>query len=54
MLFHVKSFKDCNVILKVIVTNYIQMLLRTVKKHKVMTHLSAYYLLDLNRNTLRY
>ena len=37
MLFHVKSFKDCNVILQVIVTNYVPMLLRTVKKLTQLT-----------------
>ena len=36
MLFHVKSFKDCNVVLKVIVTSHLLMLLRTVEKHKII------------------
>ena len=35
MLFHVKIFKDCNVILQVIVTNYVPMLLRTVKSYTI-------------------
>ena len=59
MLFHVKSFRDYNIMLKVIVTNYVPMLLKIVRKHKITIFQSpppgiAYYLLDLNRNTLRY
>ena len=57
MLFHVKSFQDCNVILKVIVTNYVPMLLRTVENIKELFFNSpqtAYYLLELNQNTLKY
>ena len=57
MLFYVKIFKDCNVILKVIVTNYVPMLLRIVKSHKAINYLSALgiacYLFDLSWNTLR-
>ena len=34
MLFHLKSFKDRNVTLKVTVTNYVPIALRTVKNIK--------------------
>ena len=35
MLFYFKSFKDYNVILKVIVPNYVPVLLRTVKERVI-------------------